>query len=158
LTEIDPKDSLNSLLGKKPWGIALGLGSMLTMEFGSQDPRQSAVNVHGEWHLWLYMCSWRLESDKEIIIACEDEPEKIKKLLTEISWTEVSSVSLSQPSLDLEITFHNQCKIRTFSVNASDDHETQQWIFFTPQLVSISAKGNSLVITPNMEAPPASTR
>ena len=122
---------------------------MLTMEFGREDPRRSTVRTHGEWHLWLYMCSWRLESPGKIVIASEDRPENINQRLREIVWTEVSGVELSQPSLDLEISFQNRYKLKTFAVNSSDDREYDQWTLYMPGLICISAKGDSLIVEPS---------
>lgn len=152
LTESDFQRLIAPLLGKMPWNVCLGMGSSLTMEFGREDPRQSTVNVHGEWHLWLYMCSWRIESADGILVACEDGREEIRKRFRKISWAEISNVALGQPSMDLEISFQDRRRLRTFSVNASDAQEIDQWILFTPELMSISAIGNKLVTKPSISS------
>jgi hypothetical protein len=70
------------LYGKPCWGVKPGFGSFLTLEFGkpnlevreplvaskaaSERVRQALarrrVQVHGEWHLWIYCCHWEVLS------------------------------------------------------------------------------------------------
>lgn len=143
---IGPEKAIKNLLGKTPWGVRVGMGSALTMEFGHKDPRQSSVSIHGELHLWLYLCSWRIETGKKILIGSEDERARLKKVINGFKWSEITGVNLKRPSLDLELQFKNRSALRTFSVNSSDDLESDQWILFTPELISISARGGKLVM------------
>jgi len=65
---------VNQLLGQKAWGVSLGYGSFLTIEFGQPLPSNNEQQkIHGEWHLWLYNCAWRLEEGDKILAASEDE-------------------------------------------------------------------------------------
>ncbi len=115
------------------------------MEFGRKDPRQSAAKIHGEWSLWLYSCSWRIQSADSILVACEDERDKIRRILKQILWTEVLQIDLRRPSFDILMIFKNGSALQTFSVNSSGEQETSQWLLFTPDLVSISARGDKLI-------------
>lgn len=140
-----PKQLLQSLIGKAPWQVSLGAGSVVSMEFGAHDPRQSGARIHGEWSLWLYVCSWRLESPGAVIIGCEDERDKIRKVFRERTWTPISELKVVPPALDLDITFEDQSRLRTFSVNSTvADEQQEQWIAYTPYLKSIIAKGGVL--------------
>ncbi len=136
---------IEELRGQTPWKVSVGVGSMLTLEFGKKDPRQSGTNIHGEWHLWLYSCSWRIESEHEVILACEDGRDRIRKVLRDMSWTEVQSIILRRPSLDLELEFRSY-RLKTFAQNSSEDHETEQWVLFTPKLIAVSARGDQLCL------------
>jgi hypothetical protein len=73
MPEHQPEELLKSLIGKKPWEVMMGAGSVLTLEFGARDPRQSAFRIHGEWRLWLYECAWRLECGDSIITGSQHE-------------------------------------------------------------------------------------
>ena len=137
--------SLQCLVGKAPWDVRLGVGSMITMEFGQRDPRQSVSTIHGEWHLWLCMCSWRIESENTVVIACEDDRERIRRTIAAIPWSEVAHIELQLPALDLQIRFANGEVLRTFSVS-SIESDANQWILFTPELKSITARGNGFDI------------
>ena len=68
------------------WNAKSGWGSFLTMEFGlphleirepsppkpdwSLRTRRSQarrlVVVHGEWHLWIYCCEWKVHTGKKL--------------------------------------------------------------------------------------------
>lgn len=68
------------LYGKPCWQVQQGHGSFLTFEFGepalhirelfqvasqaSEKVRERAMHrlvyVHGAWHLWIYLCNWRI--------------------------------------------------------------------------------------------------
>jgi hypothetical protein len=68
------------LAGVPCWNVKRGYGSFLTLEFGApylevRDPRPPkegrsekanrllatrGVYVHGDWHLWIYCCNWRV--------------------------------------------------------------------------------------------------
>lgn len=142
------EELIQSLVGRAPWEVMLGAGSVLTLEFGVRDPRQSAFRIHGEWRLWLYECAWRLECGDSIIAASEQDRSLASNAVKKITNIEISELSLNRPSLDLTITFRNQCKLRSFSTTASDDHHSDQWVLFTPDLVTVAARGDQLVTEP----------
>jgi len=48
------------LIGQKAWGASVGYGSFVTIEFGRK--RLYHGHYHGEWHVWLYLCEWKLFS------------------------------------------------------------------------------------------------
>src|SRR5689334_17932592 len=68
----------------KAWGVALGVGSFITIEFGTllETPKK---RVHGEWQLWIYCASWHLIKNNEVIIGSEDDRENIEKAITIIN-------------------------------------------------------------------------
>jgi hypothetical protein len=74
------------LLGLPCWGVKSGYGTFLTLEFGEprehifgplkSDSKNSKVRellakrqvfVHGEWHLWIYCCRWRVLVGDEVV-------------------------------------------------------------------------------------------
>jgi hypothetical protein len=75
------------LYGKPFWGVKPGHGSFLTLEFGKpnleiREPTAAgksasakvreklahrSVQVHGEWHLWIYCCNWEVVSGSKRI-------------------------------------------------------------------------------------------
>jgi hypothetical protein len=55
------------LVGQEAWSVSLGHGSFVTMEFGAPLPPDPEGTVHGEWMLWVYMCSWKAVDGDESI-------------------------------------------------------------------------------------------
>ena len=143
-----PESLIKSLVGKAPWEVMWGAGSVLTLEFGVRDPRQSRFRIHGEWRLWLYECAWRLEYDNLIITGSQHERSLAQNAVRKLSGIEIADIVLTRPSLDLDITFKNQYRLRTFAATASEDHYSDQWVLFTPQLVTIIARGDQLLTEP----------
>jgi hypothetical protein len=143
-----PEELIRSLIGKAPWEVMLGAGSVLTLEFGVRDPRQSAFRIHGEWRLWLYECAWRLECRDTILTGSQHERSLAANAVKKISRSEITEIVLTRPGLDLEITFRNECRLRTFAATSSEDHYTDQWVLFTPQLVTVTARGDQLTTEP----------
>lgn len=91
------------MLGKKAWGVSLGEGSFITIEFGNPVPSESEEDkkrIHGEWHLWIYCCSWRLEQGEEILTASEDSQSKLEEAFKKLEGLTLYSVELLPPAWD----------------------------------------------------------
>jgi hypothetical protein len=149
----DAEALLGQLIGKTPWGITLGADSTLTFEFGAKDPRQSGAKIHGEWHLWLYGCSWRIEEGGSILAASDDERDAIRAFLKATKWTAVAKVNVSEPFLDLDILLEGGLRIHTFSLTSFANQEYEDWILFTPFLKVITAKAGILRLEASPPAP-----
>jgi hypothetical protein len=74
------QDLFKPLLGQAAWSVQGGVGSMLTLEFGTphiivREPkvlraaaservrrhfRRRQVSVAGDWHLWIQYCDWKI--------------------------------------------------------------------------------------------------
>lgn len=141
----NPEALVKELVGQAPWTVMLGAGSVLTLDFGVRDPRQSGVRIHGEWRLWLYECAWRLESGDTILTAGEHQRMLASNAVKSLRGVKITDLVIARPSLDLEITFENRSRLRTFATTASEDHFSDQWVLFTPQLVSVIARGDQLM-------------
>jgi hypothetical protein len=128
--EGDTSEILGGLKGQAPWAVKLGIGSFLTMEFGKPEQTESSPYIHGEWHLWLYMCNWRIESGNIISTGSNDDRLTIDTTLKETLLGSVENITLLHPALDLSIQFSSGTKLHTFS--SSSDREEGQWKLFTP--------------------------
>ena len=131
IVEIQAK--IDGLLGQNAWGVALGEGSFLTMEFGMPvQPAKANERVHGEWHLWLYGCAWRIEEGERVLISSEDDRSKIEEGIQRLEGCVLQSFELLTPALDAVITFEGNIVLRLFSVYTED---MDSWLLFTPEKV-----------------------
>ncbi|MGA2814678.1 MAG: hypothetical protein ABSG16_25075 [Candidatus Acidiferrum sp.] len=135
-------DSLSKLRGKKPRDVRLGHGSFITMEFGESQTKPASRFVHGEWHLALRMCAWRIETRDAVLAASEDQRETIQAFLESTVLGSVESIEVSNPSLDISIQFSSGFRILTFSYSTNND---EQWLLFTPgdRVLTVYGRGRS---------------
>jgi hypothetical protein len=122
-------ETVSKLIGKAPWDVRLGEGSFLTMEFGKPEANPTSHVTHGEWHLWLYMCMWRIETQEAVLAGSEDDRSRIKKLLENLAFKTIEDIRVARPSLDLSIEFTSGVKLFTF---ADTTRSEEQWKLFTP--------------------------
>jgi hypothetical protein len=130
---VEIRAKMQGLPGQKAWGVALGEGSFLTIEFGKPvQPARVGEAVHGEWHLWLYGCAWRIEQNARVIVSSEDERSKIEGEIQHLEGRVLQSFELLTPALDAVITFEGDIVLRIFSVYTED---MESWMLFTPEKV-----------------------
>ncbi len=94
-SDVDTVKLVGLLKGNTPWGVRLGVGSFLTMEFGRPEANLVGRTAHGEFHLWLYMCSWRIEMGEKIIAGSEDERPAIEAALKNLILGSVEKIELT---------------------------------------------------------------
>lgn len=134
------KTKVAPLRGKKAWGVEKGVGSFVTLEFGSPI-HESNERTHGEWHLWLYGCAWRLEAGLCTVLAGSgDSSNRIEAAIQLLTGLTLEEIDITSPALDTAITFSEQVTLRLFPI--SQDTELEHWMLYTPD-------GNVLVVGPN---------
>jgi len=147
---VDPVELVGRLIGQAPWGVRLGVGSFLTMEFGRPETNVGDRTTHGEFHLWFYMCSWRIEMGERIIAGSEDERPAIEAVLKNLVLSSVEKIELVGPSLDLAIQFGPATRVLTFSTSSARNQE--QWMLLTPDGNCLTVYGDgSYEFTPSNE-------
>jgi hypothetical protein len=133
-------DLVSALVGKTPWGLRRGVGSFLTMEFGLPDNNLSGKLMHGEWHLWLYHCNWRIEIKDTTVASSEFEPTIIDQAIQTLRLSTVRQAEVSNPSFDLSLYFDPAVRLLTLSSSA--DHDQEQWMLFMPDGNCLTAYGD----------------
>ncbi|MBE9116181.1 hypothetical protein IQ249_09765 [Lusitaniella coriacea LEGE 07157] len=124
------RKKINPLLGKQAWNVSLGHGSFITLEFGRPClPAESSAKIHGEWHLWVYCCAWRLEKENRVIAASEDPRSKLEEAVKNLEGLVIQSINLLNPALDTVFIFEQQIVLRLFSIHSQD---YEHWMLFTP--------------------------
>jgi hypothetical protein len=152
---VDPIELVERLKGKAPWGVRLGVGSFLTMEFGRPETNVGDRAAHGEFHLWFCMCSWRIETGERVIVGSEDERPAIEAVLKNLGLGSVEKIELVGPSLDLAIQFGPAIRVLTFSASSARNQE--QWMLFMPDGNCLTVYGDgSYEYAPSNEPRPRS--
>lgn len=124
------KKKLDLLIEKKAWNVSLGHGSFITLEFGKPClPEGNEAKIHGEWHLWIYCCAWRLEQENEVIAASEDPRSKLKESIKKLDGLILKSIDLFSPAFDTLFIFEKQTFLRLFPIYSQ---EYEHWMLFTP--------------------------
>jgi hypothetical protein len=121
---------ISPMLGLTAWNVALGVGSFLTLDFGNPVPkRPDQKRIYGEWHLWIYMCSWRLEAGDRILASCEDPRPEIESAIQPLEGNRLDAVEIFQPAWDTIFRFDQGITLRTFSIYSSQE---EPWMLYTP--------------------------
>ena len=153
MNKIDDKAAkLNSdiaaIVGNKAWNAKIGHGSFITIEFGRPLVSRNCES-HGEWNLWVYMCSWRIEKDGNFLAGSGDSEENMTEAVKQIDGCRLTSFSVSSPFLDSILSFEQGIVLRLFSVYSDhDDNESvQHWILYMPDnKVIVAGPGSRWII------------
>ncbi len=143
ITEIHAK--LQGVIGKKAWGVARGIGTFITIEFGQLVPsKYPNEKSHGEWHLWVRSGAWRLEKDERVLVASEDDQAKIEAEIQCLEGCVLQSFEVVTPALDALLTFEPDIVLRIFSIYSEETEERgmDSWMVFTPDA------GNVITVQP----------
>lgn len=130
------KNLFQKILGVKPTRVKLGYGSFITFDFGRDIPEQIKTKTgfktqyFGEWHLWIYMCAWRVDKEKRPFFGSNDSRETIESHVNELEKRVLSKVEILNEAFDAKFTFDDDLELFLFSFNAK---EHEQWKFFTPE-------------------------
>jgi hypothetical protein len=129
------------LVGRSTWGVELGIGSFVTMNWGESLPSDQDGFVYGEWYMWLYCCGWRIEQTHSIIVGSYDSPAVIEESIQNLEGKKVISVELSPNLGDLVLTFENELVLKVFNESSQ---AASAWMLFTPEKHVIKAGPGSL--------------
>jgi hypothetical protein len=123
-------DLIFPMLEKKAWGIKLGYGSFLTIEFGVpvKDEHDESI-VYGEWHLWVYCCAWRIEKSGSLLVCSEDAREKIEGTISQMEGCTLKDFKIEKDVPDTTFIFENDLQLRLFIIYSE---EYEHWKLFMP--------------------------
>lgn len=132
----------SQLKGIKTTRVKLGYGSFITMDWGKDiiTYKKTKTKVHtftfGEWHLWIYMCAWRLQENNIPIIGANDDRELISQHISVLSGKALTSVTINNESFDTTLEFEDNLHLLLFSFGVKDD---EQWMLYTPNKKTFTA-------------------
>ncbi len=128
-------NNIKNIINMKATRIFLGHGSFLSIDFGKlvkvkvHSNREVHVQTRGEWHLWIYMCCWRIDRGGDPLVGSNDSQDKIRLKLSEIQDIKLINFEILNNSLDLKLSFENNVAIWLFNCNTEED---EHWMLFTP--------------------------
>jgi hypothetical protein len=130
------------LIGQAAWGVALGQGSFVTMEFGAPMESMKSADTpqqpHGTWHFWVYCCAWRLETPDDVLGYSEGERSRLLSVLALLEGAVLEGVQINLPGGDTVLQFAGRLMLRLMPIHA----ETyEHWFLYTPEGVLVSGPG-----------------
>jgi hypothetical protein len=140
LTHAEALIIVRTLIRQRPWRLKLGVGSFVTIEFGKPEANPSGLVRHGEWHLWLYMCNWKLKRTGKALADSQGDRTSIESVFQNLELGSVKEVRIPRSSVDLQIEFDSGVNLWTTSTSKRD--KVEQWMLFTPERKCLSAFGN----------------
>ena len=133
------EEAISTFEGCIAWLPQRGIGTFLTVEFGSpvlitREPilrpgvhdslRRRRVTVSGDKHLWVQADHWVLKSDAWTV-AASDDPALITKQLNVIAGQRLLKVDVSDSGTNFSFEYGESLFVR-----ADDDPEQVQWSIF----------------------------
>ena len=116
----------SGLIGLPAWGVELGDGSFVTVNFGApsaQDPKC------GEFFLWVYYTAWRIEDPERIVGCYGDEREEMQAAVARLEGKRLLSIEVEGLSLSARFEFDDGLVLRTFSIYTT---ATEHWALQIP--------------------------
>ena len=133
---------LKNIIGKPCWNVKQGYGSFITFEFG--EPKLTCyefknrqyhiterhIYVHGEWHLWIYCCDWKIFQNGYENARCESSDKTIDKALSHLDGQKIVGLEIDSANKSCSFTFDLGGLLET----TSGDYEplTNEWLLFEP--------------------------
>jgi hypothetical protein len=121
-------EKIKPLVGQKPWEVKLGWGSFITFEFGEKLPDEGG-HIHGEWHLWVRHCAWRIETEDMVLAASQDNRDNLAVAVKVMKNASVLSIEVLAPALETIIQFEDSLYLRLFPMHTE---KFDSWQLFTP--------------------------
>jgi len=136
------------IYGKPCWGVKQGQGSFLTFEFGeshvvvhepviasrsaSPDVRKALARrrafARGQWHLWIYCCSWQVLSRGRSLAHSESSDTKIHRAADLLNGQKLVRFSILPRKLQCIFEFDLGGTLKTEPY----DKESEQWLLYEP--------------------------
>jgi hypothetical protein len=141
--------TVGKLRGIPCWRAQQGWGSFLTFEFGARlvdppitmkDGRERPSIDHGEWHLWIYCCVWRiLNGTANLLAHSNSEPEQIASACRAFQGSAFTKYLIEPQSGGSQLCFEGAAKLVT---QPYGDPLQEQWMLFCPDGYVLTYRGD----------------
>jgi len=140
--------AFSRIYGKPCWGVKQGHGSFLTFEFGEShvvvyepvvtsrivSPRvrkglaRRLAFARGQWHLWIYCCSWEVLSRGRSLAHSESSDSKIQRAADFLNGQKLVRFSILPRKLQCIFEFDLGGILKTWPY----DKKSEQWLLYEP--------------------------
>jgi hypothetical protein len=133
-------EALETLVGRSCWRRVAGgsAGSHVSLDFEPSGPRAAIPE-----YAVLVRCSWRLDSEFEVICGAWDdngEGGTMLKGLDRLVGQRLGSFNLTAPGMDLELRFAD-CTLRIFCDNVNKvDSDDNYSVFLPGEVVTVATR------------------
>ncbi|MBL8090285.1 MAG: hypothetical protein JNJ43_08150 [Anaerolineales bacterium] len=137
--------------GKPSWEVKQGYGSFLTLEFGEPRlhiyvPREATseahksvkrratrrqVYVHGKWHLWIYICNWKISILGKEVANHSSSRKVIQKATAELNGEALVNVTIDK-SFITTFEFDLGRKLISIPNHKKYDLDSELWLLYEP--------------------------
>jgi hypothetical protein len=148
------------LIGLPAWCVRKGYGNCLTLEFGGphlaiREPivaspgaservraalRRRTVIPHGDWHLWIWCCHWRVLSNGTELAGSEASDEQIASAIIELDGQLLAGVEADPTKGTSAFSFDQGGAIQTWPY--PDGGGDEQWMLYMKSSEVFSYRGD----------------
>ncbi|MFD8595090.1 hypothetical protein ACFV1L_08830 [Kitasatospora sp. NPDC059646] len=103
--------------------------------------------MHGEYHLWIMMAAWRLETADEVFVGSEDQ--RLDQALTRLEGRPLTEVLIRPPAWETRFDFAG-LRLETFPMYRRDPDEAEydHWMLWLGA-GDVLVAGSHLTIEPS---------
>ena len=150
----------SQVYGKPCWRVTHGHGSFLTFEFGDphleirepivpkaevspaeRDQLMSRkVFIHGDWHLWIYCCAWRVLRGDTLVGDSSSSRAGMEQAADFLDGQKLLQFSITTDGVRCRFDFDLGGTLETWPY----DNNSEQWLFFdgpTHKVLTLRADG-----------------
>ncbi len=133
------------IYGKYCWNASKGYGSFLTFEFGEPHlvvterirtndghrEMQRRVNVHGDWHLWIYLCGLEIYKHDQLQATSPSSTRIIARAMNHLNGQGLVNAVI-HPDSATTFTFELGDRLETIPNIKEYGSDSEQWLLFEP--------------------------
>ena len=145
--------AFRTFYGRPCWGVKNGVGSAITFEFGephleirepTQAPRRSSrrvrellasrsVHVRGQWHLWIWMCSWEILQKGKRFGSSRSRKANMDRVVYSLNGQKLTRFSMERHGDECRFEFDLGGVLVTHAYSKSrQDRDSDHWTLFLP--------------------------
>jgi len=147
VTSSTARRCFDPLIGKRPWRASVGWGSFITFEFGQRV--KHGRFWHGSWHLWLYMCSWRLSGPTGPLATSDSPRAVIDRAVTRLAGYRLTDVEIQGRARRTTFSFGQQFALRCSPFSQDEESNNidpgDYWMLFMPRNLILAARPGSRI-------------